>query len=275
MRLQLALGLGGHRKVGGAGNKPATFSIAAGFVNTGSKFINFSEPVTVTITGDVTLSISGTVYTSGDTIPVASSNHILNINNPGADAGTITFGKRKQITKLTFQSLGSSLITGDITGMKLTYLHIQSIGSSLITGDITGMKLTYLKLNGIGSSIITGDITGMKLTTLYLNNIGSSLTYGTNQLNLTNNNGIQLLGDTVFATAAEYARLIHDAATATWSGAYPFMIDAGTNENCPDWDTVEADVAVLRGKAAWTIIPSAWLEDNGGSWPSTWNEYEG
>ena len=59
----------------------------------------------------------------------------------------------------------------------------------------------------------------------------------------------------MFATAAEYARLIHDAAIATWGGAYPFRIDAGTNDNCPDWDTVKSDVAILLEKAAWTIIP--------------------
>jgi hypothetical protein len=101
------------------------------------------------------------------------------------------------------------------------------------------------------------------------------LTYGTNPLNITHNLGIQLQGNTVFATAAEYARLIHDAATGTWGGKHQFRIHAGTNDNCPDWDTVKADVAVLLTKAAWTIIPSAWLSDNGGSWPSTWNEYEG
>jgi hypothetical protein len=382
---------------------PATFSIAAGSVDDGIKRINFSEPVTVTITGGVTLSIGGTQYQSGDTIPVASSYHELTINNPGEDAGTITFGRRKQITylylaylnslvvkgditgmKLTsllLYSLGLSTITGDISGMELTYLqgardpgelpatftvtsgdgtkyvrvqvsetttvipaggtsirigssgdfvttpltlaantnqdiyfkdagsfsipkrklvtylYLNEIGSSVITGDITGMKLTSLWLNGIGSSVIEGEITDMKLTTLYLNGIGSSviegeitgmaltrlylhnvglsLTYGTNLLNITSSNGIQLLGNTVFATAAEYARLIHDAAIATWGGAYPFRIDAGTNDNCPDWDTVKEDVAVLLTKAAWTIIPSAWLSANGGSWPADWNEYTG
>jgi hypothetical protein len=115
----------------------------------------------------------------------------------------------------------------------------------------------------------------MELTSLLLSNIGSSLTYGTNPLNITNTNGIQLQGNTVFATAAEYARLIHDAAIATWGGAYPFRIDAGTNDNCPDWDTVKSDVAVLRGKASWTIIPAAWLTTGGGSWPTNWYEYTG
>ena len=422
--LGLGLSLGG-RRVGDAGNMPATFTIAAGSVDDGIKRINFSEPVTLTITGGVTLRIDGTEYQSGATIPVADEYHTLTINNPGADAGTITFGKRKQVTYLhlaylnllvvkgditgmkltslllyslglstitgdisgmeltylqgerdpgelpaTFTvtagdgtkyvrvrvsetttvtpaggtsirigssgdfvttpltlaantnqdiyfkdagsftipkrklvtylyiiSLGSSAITGDITGMKLTYLNLDNLGSSVITGKITGMKLTYLLLDRMGSSVITGDITGMELTTLYLsilgssaitgditgmkltilylNSIGSSLTYGTNPLNITNANGIQLLGDTVFATAAEYARLIHDAAIATWGGAYPFRITAGTNLNCPDWDTVKSDVAVLRGKASWTIIPAAWLTANGGSWPADWNEYTG
>ncbi len=295
--LGLGLGLGANRIVDRYGNMPATFSIPAGFANSGTKRINFSEPVTVTMTGNVTLSIGSTEYHSGDTIPVATTYHTLTINNPGAAAGTITFGKRKQITYLLLNNLGSSVITGDITGMKLTYLdldgigssvitgkitgmklitlYLRNLGSSIITGDITGMKLTYLLLYSIGSSVIRGNITGMELTYLLLNNIGSSLTYGTNLLNITDSWGIRLLGNTVFATAAEYAQLIHDAATGTWSGAYPFRIDAGTNDNCPDWDTVKADVAVLRGKAAWTIIPSAWLYDNGGSWPADWDEYTG
>jgi len=296
--LGLGLGLGAHRKVGGAGNKPATFSIPAGFEDTGTKRINFSEPVTVTITGGVTLSIGGTPYHSGDTIPVASSYHELTINNPGAAAGTITFGKRKQITYLVLYGLGSSVITGDITGMKLTNLSLFNMGSSVITGDITGMKLTYLFLRNLGSSsVITGDITGMKLTYLFLdtigfsaitggitgmemtclnlNNMGSSLRYGTSLLNITNSLGIRLFGDTVFTTAAEYEQLIIDAANGTWGGKYPFKIEAGTNDNCPDWDTVKADVATLLTKAAWTIIPSAWLTTGGGSWPLNWQEYTG
>jgi len=277
--LGLGLGLGAHRKVGGgAGNKPATFTIPAGYADTGTKRINFSEPVTVTMTGGVTLSIAGTPYLSGDTIPVASTYHTLTINNPGGAAGTITFGRRKQVTYLFLDGLGSSVITGDITGMGITYLHLQTLGSSVITGDITGMPLTYLRLYNIGSSsVITGKITGMELTSLLLSNIGSSLTYGTNSLNITSANGIQLLGSTVFATKEEYERLIMDAANGTWTpiGSRPFRIDAGTNANCPDWDTVKAYVAVLREKAAWTIIPSAWLEDNGGTWPADWNEYEG
>ena len=272
--LGLGLGLGAHRIVDRYGNMPATFTIPAGFADTGAKRINFSEPVTVTMTGGVTLFIGSTQYYSGATIPVATGlYHELTINNPGGAAGTITFGKRKQITYLRLYDLRSSVITGDITGMKLTYLRLYEMGSSVIAGDITGMELTFLVLSALGSSVITGNISGMELTILYLNGIGSSLTYGTNPLNITDSFGVQLLGDTVFATAAEYAQLIHDAATGTWGGAYPFRITAGTNENCPDWDTVKADVAVLRGKASWTIIPSAWLTTNGGTWPIDWDEY--
>ncbi|MDY0388335.1 MAG: hypothetical protein RBT65_14695 [Methanolobus sp.] len=320
MRLQLALsfGLGAHRKVGDAGNKPATFTVTSG---DGTDYIRVqvSETTTVTPAGGTSIKIGS----SGDfvTTPLTlAANTTQDIYFNGA--GSFTIPRRKLViylyivnlgssvitgditgmglTVLFLANLGSSIITGDITGMKLTYLNFQNLGSSsaitgditdmkltflylnnlgsssAITGDITGMKLTYLRLQNLGSSsVITGDITGMKLTFLYLNNLGSSLTYGTNQLNLTNNNGIQLLGDTVFATAAEYARLIHDAATATWSGAYPFRIDAGTNENCPDWDSVKAHVAVLLTKAAWTIIPSAWLTTGGGSWPLNWKEYTG
>ncbi len=274
--LGLGLGLGLGRQGGGVsdpGELPATFTIPAGYADAGTKRINFSEPVTVTMTGGVTLSIGSTEYKSGDTIPKAGSYHTLTINNPGA-AGTITFGKRKQVTYLDFYNFGSSVITGDITGMKLTYLFLQTLGSSVITGEITGMKLTYLYLLNLGSSVITGDITGMELTRLLLSGIGSSLTYGTNPLNITHANGIQLLSNTVFATAAEYARLIQDAANGTWGGVYPFVITVGTNENCPDWDTVKADVATLLTKAAWTIIPSAWLSPSG-SWPADWNVYTG
>jgi len=113
----------------------------------------------------------------------------------------------------------------------------------------------------------------MELIRLYLSGIGSSLSYGTNPLNITDNAGVQLLGNTVFATAAEYARLIHDAATGTWGDKYPFTITAGTTDTDPGWDTVKADVAVLLTKAAWTIIPSAWLTTNGGSWIPNWYEY--
>ena len=319
--LGLGLGLGAHRIVDRYGNLPATFTVAAGSVNDGNKRINFSEPVTVTITGSVTLSIGNTQYQSGATIPVASSYHTLTINNPGAEAGTITFGKRKQITYLRLYNIGSSVITGDITGMELTFLYLRNIGSSIITGDITGMeltylqlynigssvitgditgmeltflqlynigssvitgditgmKLTYLHLNGLGSSAIIGDITGLKLTHLYLSGLGSSLTYGTNPLNITDINGIQLLGDTVFATAAEYERLIQDAASGDWIpvGSLPFRIDAGTRDTDPGWENVKAHVAVLITKAAWTVIPSAWLYDNGGTWPADWYEYTG
>lgn len=244
--LGLGLGLGAHRKVDRYGNMPATFSIPAGYVDAGTKRINFSEPVTVTMTGNVTLSIGGTVYQSGDTIPVASSEyHTLTINNPGAEAGTITFGKRKQITYLSLNVLGSSVITGDITGMKLTYLALYILGSSIITGDITGMKLTALYLHNLGSSVIEGKIAGMELIRLYLNGIGSSLSYGTNQLNITHNNGIQLLGDTVFATAAEYEQLFIDAAASTWgnSTTRPLTI-TGSGKNFHrdyyDWGTFSA-----------------------------------
>jgi hypothetical protein len=243
----LGLGLGRREKVGDPGNEPATFTIPAGYVDAGSKFINFSEPVTLTMTGGVTLSIAGKVYKSGDSIPKATGQyHNLTINNPGTDAGSITFGKRKQITYLQLRLIGSSSgITGDITGMKLTFLDLYAIGSSVITGDITGMKLTYLRLYAIGSSVITGDITGMKLTALYLYNVLSSLTYGTNLLNISHADGIQLLIGTVFATAAEYEQLFIDAAAITWSNSTtrPLTITgSGKNfhRNYYDWGTFSA-----------------------------------
>ena len=291
--LGLGLGLGAHRKVGDAGNKPATFTVTAG---DGTKYVSVqvSETTTVTPAGGTSIRIgsSGEFVTTPLTL-AANTNQDIYFK----DAGSFTIPKRKLVTSLILYNLGSSVITGNITGMKLTYLDLDKLGSSTITGEITGMELTRLYLNYLGSSVITGDITGMKLTTLLLaylgssvitgeitgmglirlilRDIGSSLTYGTNLLNITHSNGLQLLGNTVFATDAEYARLIHDAAIATWGGAYPFRIDAGTNDNCPDWDTVKSDVAVLRGKASWTIIPAAWLTTGGGSWPTNWYEYTG
>ena len=278
----LGLGLGlslGGRRVGDAGNMPAKFTIAAGSVDDGIKRINFSETITVTITGDVTADFGdgqGELTAGTHTVSDALDYWTLKITG-GTGGGTITFGKRKQITYLYLAYLNSLVITGDITGMKLTTLYLRSLGSSVITGDITGMKLTYLLLYDLGSSTITGDITGMKLTYLYLRDIGSSLTYGTNLLNITDALGIQLLGDTVFATAEEYERLIIDAAAATWSHATtrPFRIDAGTKDTDPGWENIKSHIAVLLDKASSIIIPSAWLSANGGSWPSTWNEYEG
>ncbi len=248
----LGLGLGlslGGRRVGDAGNMPATFTVTAG---DGTKYVRVqvSETTTVTPAGGTSIRIgsSGEFVTTPLTLAANTNQNIY-----FKDAGSFTIPRRKLVT----------------------FLYLNNLGSSVITGDITGMELTYLLLVNLGSSVITGDITGMELTILYLNGIGSSLTYGTNPLNITNTNGIQLFGNTVFATAAEYARLIHDAAIATWGGAYPFRINAGTNDNCPDWDTVKSDVAVLRGKASWTIIPAAWLTTGGGSWPTKWYEYTG
>ena len=152
--LGLGLGLGAHRRVD-YGNMPATFSIPANYANTGDKRINFSEPVTVTMTGDVTLSIGGTDYYSGDTIPVATTYHTLTINNPGVDAGTITFGKRKQITYLYLNNLGSSVITGDITGMKLTSLYLRNIGSSLTYGT-NSLNITFnLGIQLLGDTVFS------------------------------------------------------------------------------------------------------------------------
>jgi hypothetical protein len=85
----------------------------------------------------------------------------------------------------------------------------------------------------------------MKLTYLVLSSIGSSLTYGTNPLNITNNNGIQLLGNTVFATDAEYEQLFIDAAASTWSHSTtrPLTI-TGSGKNFHrdyyDWGTFSA-----------------------------------
>jgi hypothetical protein len=79
----------------------------------------------------------------------------------------------------------------------------------------------------------------MELTSLYLVNLGSSLIYGTNPLNLTSNNGIQLLGDTVFS-ASEYIQLFADAATCVtegkWTAATKVMTISGGDN--PGWSNV-------------------------------------
>ena len=270
--LGLGLGLGAHRRVD-YGNMPATFTVTAG---DGTKYIRVkvSETTTVTPAGGTSIRIgtTGEFVTTPLTL-AANTNQDIYFK----DAGSFTIPRRKLVKLLILFDFGSSVITGDITGMKLTYLYLENLGSSVITGDITGMELTCLYLSSIGSSVIIGDINGMALTRLYLRNVGLSLTYGTNPLNITNSWGVQLLGSTVFATAAEYERLIIDAASGTWSpvGSNAFRIDAGTTATDPGWDTVKAYVATLLTKAAWTIIPSAWLSDNGGSWPLNWKEYTG
>jgi len=164
-----------------------------------------------------------------------------------------------KLTSLYLYNIGSSVITGKITGMKLTFLYLNTLGSSVITGDITGMKLTSLYLYNIGSSVITGDITGMELTILFLSSIGSSLTYGTNSLNITNNNGIQLLGDTVFS-ASEYIQLFADAATCVtegkWTAATKIMTISGGNN--PGWSNVEGYYDIIVGGGVTVKVPLAW-----------------
>jgi hypothetical protein len=241
--LGLGLGLGAHRKVGAKdpGELPAVFTVTAG---DGTKYVRVrvSETTTVTPAGGTSIRIgsSGEFVTTPLTL-AANTNQDIYFK----DAGSFIIPKRKLVTVLYLNNIGSSVITGDITGMKLTSLYLISLGSSIITGDITGMKLTALLLDRIRPSVITGDITGMKLTVLYLYGIGSSLTYGTNPLNITNTNGIKLLGDTVFATAEEYEQLFIDAAESTWghSTTRPLTI-TGSGKNFHrdyyDWGTFSA-----------------------------------
>lgn len=60
--LGLGLGLGSRRGGVNPGNLPATFTVDGGLsTNTGTKRINFSESVTVSVTGDVTLVIDGSL----------------------------------------------------------------------------------------------------------------------------------------------------------------------------------------------------------------------
>jgi len=212
--LGLGLGLGAHRKVGAKdpGELPAVFTVTAG---DGTKYVRVqvSETTTVTPAGGTSIRIGG----SGEfvTTPLTLAEN-TNQDIYFKDAGSFTIPQRKLVFYLSLSSLGSSAITGDITGMKLTYLLLSSLGSSIITGNITGMKLTTLFLDRIRPSVINGEITGKSLPYLYLRDIGSSLTYGTSSMNITSANGIQLLGDTVFATAEEYEQLFIDAAESTW-----------------------------------------------------------
>jgi hypothetical protein len=182
----------------------------------------------------------------------------LNLYNLGSSVitGKITGMK---LTTLYLYSLGSSVITGDITGMELISLYLYSLGSSVITGDITGMKLIDLLLQNLGSSVIEGDINGMALVRLYLNGIGSSLTYGTNSLNITHNNGIQLLGNTVFS-ANEYIQLFADAATCVtdgkWTASTKVMTISG-GEN-PGWSNVEGYYDIIVNGGVLVKVPLAW-----------------
>ena len=278
LSLTLGLGLSQQRKGGGgAGNKPATFTVTAG---DGTKMVRVqvSETTTVTPAGGTSIRIgsSGDFVTTPLTL-AANTNQDIYFK----DAGSFTIPQRKlvtylymvnidssvitgditgmKLTTLLLSSLGSSVITGDITGMELTYLYLRNMGSSVVTGDITGMKLTSLYLVNIGSSVITGDITGMGLTFLYINNIGSSMTYGTNSLNITHNNGIQLLGDTVFS-ASEYMQLFADAATCVaaekWTATTKIMTISGGDN--PGWSNVEEYYATIVGGGVTVKVPLAW-----------------
>lgn len=190
--------------------------------------------------------------------------------------GTLTIPKRKLVSYLLISSLGET-ISFDITGMRLTSMYIGD-ATEAVYGDITGMPLTYLLYSSslsseegvVGniagmplgtlfirnSSGIVGNITGNVLDNLLLQNTATSFQYGENTYRISSSAGLQLTGDTAFATAAEYARLIHDAATGTWGApTYSFTIQSGTVDTDPGWDTVKNDVAILLTKAAWTVIP--------------------
>jgi len=275
--LGLGLGLGAHRIVDRYGNMPAVFTVTSG---NGTKYVRVrvSETTTVTPAGGTSIRIgsSGEFVTTPLTLAANTDQDIY-----FKDAGSFIIPKRKLVTVLYLSSLGSSVITGDITGMKLTSLYLISLGSSIITGNITGMKLTTLYLSSLGSSIITGNITGMKLTTLhlsslgssvirgkitgmkltvlYLSSLGSSLTYGTNPLNITSNNGIQLLGNTVFS-ANEYIQLFADAATCVtdgkWTASTKVMTISG-GEN-PGWSNVSAYYDIIVGGGVTVKVPLAW-----------------
>ncbi len=233
LSLGLGLGLGAHRIVDRYGNMPATFTVTAG---NGTKYVRVrvSETTTVTPAGGTSIRIgsSGEFVTTPLTL-AANTNQDIYFK----DAGSFIIPKRKLVTSLYLIRLGSSIITGNITGMKLTSLYLSSLGSSVIRGKITGMKLTVL----------------------YLSNLGSSLTYGTNPLNITSNNGIQLRGNTVFS-ANEYIQLFADAATCVTDGKWTvstkvMTISGGEN---PGWSNVEGYYDIIVNGGVLVKVPIAW-----------------
>jgi hypothetical protein len=139
-KLGLGLGLGAHRIVDRYGNMPAVFTVTSG---DGTKYVRVkvSETTTVTPAGGTSIRIgsSGEFVTTPLTL-AANTNQDIYFK----DAGSFTIPQRKLVTYLYLQALGSSVITGDITGMNLTTLYLTNLGSSVITGDKTGMRLTSL-----------------------------------------------------------------------------------------------------------------------------------
>ncbi len=144
-----ALGLGldlslGGRRVGDAGNKPATFTVTSG---NGTKYVSVkvSEATTVTPAGGTSIRIGSSGDFVTTPLPLAANiNQDIYFNG----AGSFIIPRRKLVTYLSLENLGSSIITGDITGMELTYLFLYNLGSSVITGDITGMERFNPCFNG-------------------------------------------------------------------------------------------------------------------------------
>ena len=102
--------------------------------------------------------------------------------------------------------------------------------------------------------------------------IGSSLTYGTNPLNITGVDGIQLLGNTVFS-ANEYIQLFADAATCVtdgkWTASTKVMTISG-GEN-PGWSNVSAYYATIVGGGVTVKVPLAWESGDDAFPPETPN----
>lgn len=224
LSLRNGLGMGAGGGAVSNANKPAVFTVS-GAVG-GTIRINWNEPIVITTTGNVSIALDSTPVVSGSTVGKKLGANAYYAVVISGTAGTITFGKRNQIS----------------------YLYLGSTGSA-ISGIITGMALIYLYLSGTGTAI----------------------TYVANNFNISNSTGIQLLGDSVFS-AAENRQLIIDAAAGTWSHATtrPLRIDAGTVTTDPGWDSVSAAIAILKTKTTVIIIPDAWLQANGGTWPANW-----
>lgn len=150
VRLGLGLRVGGNLCHAGGGVQPRVWTISADA--DGSKFIGISsygnEQILTVDGGAEIMAEGGTWGTS-----VVLTSYIKIYFRGNGVGGTLTIPRPDYIrTVYLYNTLGN--ITGDITGMALTYLYLYNTSGN-ITGDITGMALTELHLIDT-QTIITG-----------------------------------------------------------------------------------------------------------------------
>lgn len=141
----MGMGMGSTRKSGG-GVQPRVWTISADA--DGSKYIGLKSAggeQTLVASGGAEIMAEGGSW--GTSVVLTSYTKIYFRGN--GTGGTLTIPRPDYISYLHAYNTSDS-ISGDITGMALTYLHLAYTGSSItgssITGDITGMALTYLYL---------------------------------------------------------------------------------------------------------------------------------